>query len=76
MDLTEGFDGVNPAEVKVEEAMSVEPHFVSPEASLQEVVSHLVDKGYGSAIVMQGNEVVGVFTAIDAMRALRDKLSE
>lgn len=76
LDLTEGFDGVNPAEVKVEEAMSVEPHFVSPEASLQEVVSHLVDKGYGSAIVMQGNEVVGVFTAIDAMRALRDKLSE
>jgi acetoin utilization protein AcuB len=76
LDLTEGFDGVDPARVKVEEAMSVEPHFVSPEATLKEVVSHLVAKGYGSAIVMQGNEVAGVFTAIDAMRALRDKLNE
>ncbi len=76
LDLTEGFDGVNPSDVRVEEAMSLEPHFVSPEASLKEVVSHLVDKGYGSAIVMQGNEVIGVFTAIDAMRALRDKLNE
>jgi acetoin utilization protein AcuB len=76
LDLTEGFDGVNPSLVKVEEAMSVEPHFVSPEDSLKEVVSFLVDKGYGSAIVMQGNEVVGVFTAVDAMRALSDALNE
>lgn len=76
LDLTEGFDGVEPSEVRVEEAMSAEPHSVAPDTPLKEVVDFLVDKGYGSAIVMVGREVAGVFTANDAMRALRDKLNE
>jgi acetoin utilization protein AcuB len=76
LDLTEGFDGVDPGRVKVEEAMSTEPHAVTPDTSLKEVVNYLVDQGFGSAIVMEGREVVGVFTANDAMRALRDKLNE
>jgi acetoin utilization protein AcuB len=76
LDLTEGFDGVDPGQVKVEEAMSVEPHSVTPDTPLKEVVNYLVDKGYGSAIVMVGREVAGVFTGSDAMRALRDKLNE
>lgn len=75
LDLTEAFDGVDPGHVRVEEAMSSDPQFVGPDSSLKEVVTDLVKRGYGSAIVMQGNEVVGVFTANDAMRALRDLLN-
>lgn len=72
LDLTEGFDGVDPSRVRVEEAMSSEPHFISRDTPLKEVVDYLVEHGYGSAIVMDGKEVAGVFTANDALRALRD----
>jgi len=72
LDLTEGLEGVDPAKVPVLEAMSIEPHVVTRDTPLKDVVSHLVEHGYGSAIVVEGKEVVGVFTAIDAMRALRD----
>ncbi len=76
LDLTEGLKGVDPDIVLVEEAMSAEPHVVSPETPLREVVDYLVTHGYGSAIVTEGKEVVGVFTAIDAMRCLRDTLAK
>ncbi len=76
LDLTEGLDGVDPETVIVEEAMSAEPHVVGPDTSLKEVVDYLVDHGFGSAIVTEGKEVVGVFTAIDAMRGLRDLLAK
>ena len=76
LDLTEGLRDVDPDVVAVEEAMSAEPHVVGPDAPLQEVVTYLVERGYGSAIVTEGKEVVGVFTAVDAMRCLRDILAK
>ena len=75
LDLTEALRDVDPDVVIVEEAMSMEPHVVGPNAPLKEVVGYLVDHGYGSAIVKEGNEVVGVFTAVDGMRCLRDLLN-
>ncbi len=76
LDLTEGLSDVNPDRVLVEEAMSSEPHVVGPNTPLKEVVDYLVDHGYGSAIVTEGKEVVGVFTAVDALRCLRDHLAK
>lgn len=76
LDLTEGLSNVDPDVVRVEEAMSAEPHVVGPDTPLKDVVDYLVDHGYGSAIVTEGKEVVGVFTAIDAMRCLRDVLAK
>jgi len=76
LDLTEGLDGVDPDKVIVEEAMSIEPHVVGPQAPLEQVVAYLVEHGYGSAIVTEGREVVGVFTAVDAMRCLHDTLKK
>lgn len=76
LDLTESLKGVDPDTTRVEEAMSFEPYIAPPDSSLQVVVEELVKKGMGSAIVGQKNEVVGVFTAVDAMRALRDELNK
>ncbi|MCP4448442.1 MAG: CBS domain-containing protein [Myxococcales bacterium] len=76
LDLTEGLSDVDPDKVTVEEAMSAEPHVVGPDTPLKEVVDFLVDHGYGSAIVTEGKNVVGVFTAIDAMRCLRDTFAQ
>lgn len=74
--LTEGLAGVDPDKVIVEEAMSADPHVVAPATPLKDVVDYLVEHGYGSAIIAEGTHVVGVFTAMDAMRCLRDQLAQ
>ena len=73
--LVESFPGVNPTDLRVEEAMIPNPYSVTPEAPLAEVVATLLERGIGSAIVVEGDKVSGVFTTVDALRALSDLLS-
>jgi acetoin utilization protein AcuB len=54
----------------VEEAMTPAPYAVSPDAPLADVVREMAEHKYGSAVVMEGEKVVGVFTSTDAMSAL------
>lgn len=54
----------------VEEALTPDPYFTSPEAQVNEVAAKMADKKYGCALVMDGSKVVGIFTAIDALKAL------
>ena len=68
--LIETIKGVDPTEVSVEEAMTQEPFAVSPLAKLDETVREMARKKYGSVLVVDGERVVGIFTAIDAMHAL------
>ncbi len=42
---------------------------ISPEASLADVVSELVDKNCGSLLVMNGEQVAGIITERDILRA-------
>jgi acetoin utilization protein AcuB len=64
-----------PAEtITVEDAMTSKPYVVSPDAPLDEVASVMMERRIGSAVVMDGNSVVGVFTTTDALRALTDAL--
>ncbi len=72
--LIETLQDVDPAKVTVEEAMSAEPYSVTPDASLSEVVSTMAEHKYGAAVVMKGREVVGIFTTIDALHVLADRL--
>jgi len=59
-----------PAEVSVEDVMSDDPYTVSPATPLGEVVQVMAERGIGAAIVVEGEAIVGVFTTIDALRAL------
>jgi acetoin utilization protein AcuB len=68
--LVETLKDVDPKEVAVEEAMSQEPYTVAPLTRLDEVVREMARKKYGSAVVMDGAKVVGIFTAVDALDAL------
>ncbi len=61
---------VDPKRVPVEQAMTDEPFTVAPHAKLDATVREMVRKQYGSAIVMDHEQVVGIFTTIDAMQAL------
>jgi acetoin utilization protein AcuB len=68
--FVETIGGVEPEQVAVEEAMSVEVYAVSPETPLLDVAAEMADHKYGCAIVTQGAHVVGIFTVVDALRAL------
>jgi acetoin utilization protein AcuB len=68
--FVETIAGVDPEKVAVEEAMSVEVYAVAPDTPLLDVAVEMADHKYGCAIVTQGTHVVGIFTVVDALRAL------
>lgn len=72
--MIETLRDVDPEKVVVEEAMVPEVYTVSPAAPLDEVVREMAAHKYGSAVVIDHNKVVGVFTTIDAMQAFADLL--
>jgi acetoin utilization protein AcuB len=74
--LVESLPGVNPTDLRVEEAMAPGPYEVTPDAPLSEVVSTLLERRIGSAIVVDEGRVTGVFTTVDALRALADLLAK
>lgn len=72
--LIETFRDVDPTKIRVEEAMTEQPYSVSPEAALDEVVETMAANKYGSAVIMQNQKVVGIFTTVDACQALAQLL--
>jgi acetoin utilization protein AcuB len=68
--IMESLPGVNPTEVRVEEAMVRDVFAVVPGAPVGQVIETMIDRKLGSAIVCEGEQVLGVFTTIDALRAL------
>lgn len=72
--LVETLKGVDAQVETVADAMSSEVYAVTPETPLDEVASEMASRKYGSAVVVQNNKVVGVFTTVDACRALNELL--
>lgn len=72
--MVETLDDVDPRSVRVEEAMSQDVYAVAPDAPLDEVVHDMAAHKYGSAVVVERDHVVGIFTTVDACRALADLL--
>lgn len=68
--LLQTLRGLDPAMETVEEAMSREPFAVRPDAPLDEVALAMAEHKYGSAVVVDQGVVVGLFTTVDALRAL------
>ena len=72
--LIEGFRDVDPTQLAVEEAMTEQPYTVEPDAPLDQVVSTMAEKKLGSAVILQNQKVVGIFTTVDACQALSELL--
>ena len=68
--LLETLRSVNPSTEPVSEAMTEHPYTVAPGASLLTVAREMRANKYGSAVVVEGGRVVGVFTTMDALSAL------
>lgn len=70
--LAETLRGVDPATDSVREAMSADPYAVPPDASLDEVAATMAERKLGSAVVVDRGSVIGLFTTVDALRALAE----
>jgi len=68
--LIESLKDVDQSTVQVSEAMSADVYTVGPRASIRKIVSEMATHKYGSAVVMEHDQVVGVFTTIDALSVL------
>lgn len=75
INLVLSFESPTAAKMKVEEACSERPYTTSPNSPLDQVVAHMAEKKLGSAIITDNGKVVGIFTDVDAMRALAELLS-
>jgi acetoin utilization protein AcuB len=72
--LLETLREIDPAHVRVEEAMTQTTYCVSPNTSLARVAETMAAKKYGCVVIMEDHDVVGIFTATDALRALASLL--
>lgn len=72
----ENLKDVNAKQVRVDEAMTAIPYSVKKTARLGDVAREMAEHRYGSAVVMENDHVVGVFTTVDALRALADACHE
>jgi acetoin utilization protein AcuB len=72
--LIETFKDIDPRAVTIDQAMSTGVYQVAPETPLDEVVSDMASKKYGSAVVVQNRKVVGILTTVDVCSALGELL--
>jgi acetoin utilization protein AcuB len=68
--LVESFKDVDPTKVTVEEAYTPQPFTITPNSHLDEVCAQMVQHKYGCVPVIDNNKLVGIFTWVDALKAL------
>jgi acetoin utilization protein AcuB len=69
------FADVDPKKITVDEAYTPDPYITQVSTSLDEVASHMAEHKYGCALVTDNNKLVGIFTEVDAMKALSELLN-
>jgi acetoin utilization protein AcuB len=68
--LFETLEGVDPNSVAVQEAMTSPAYTVSRQSTVREVALHMATHKYGSAVVVENDRVIGIFTAVDGLIGL------
>lgn len=72
--LLESLGDVDPRRVPVEDALSGKTYTVAPGAPLAEVAAGMLARGADAAVVLDGDQVAGLFTPRDALSALASML--
>ena len=70
LNLALGLEGVNRGKLVVMDICHGRPYVVKPDARLREVAAEMAVRYIGSAMVMEGTRLAGIFTTVDACRAL------
>ena len=76
LNLTYELESMEPTKLLVIDVCSEDPYMVAPDEPLRLVAQEMANKHYGSAIVIQEEKLVGIFTAVDACRALSRIIEE
>lgn len=72
--IVSSIPGVKSDRVLVNQAMVDAPYTCAPGDSLREVATTMLERKIGAAIVMENARIVGMFTTIDALRELVQRL--
>lgn len=72
--LIEGLAGADTETLPVGDAMSSEVYAITAKTSLAQAAEVMADRKIGSAVITENGKVVGIFTTVDALRALVDAL--
>lgn len=67
-------DRVEPSEMLVRDVFYPEPYCVAPNALVSDVSRKMAQEHYGCALIVEAEELVGIFTTVDACRVLADTL--
>jgi acetoin utilization protein AcuB len=67
-------EAVSPPPLTVRDAMTTQIYTVREDAPMVDVVARMAEGRLGSAIVTRGDRIVGIFTTVDALLALREQL--
>lgn len=70
--LVETFKDVEPDKVKVDEAYTPDPYVTTPNASLSDVCAEMAQHKYGCVLIEDNHKLVGIFTWIDALKAMHE----
>ena len=68
--LVETLRDVDPATTTVDEAMTTDVYITGPDVALDEVALQMAEHKYGSAVIVERGKVLGMFTTVDALKAL------
>lgn len=74
--LERASNGTDAKTIAVQDAMRWTTYAVKPDAPLDQVAAEMAEHRHESAVVVSDGRVVGVFTAVDACRALAQVLRE
>lgn len=71
----ETFKDVDPAKVTLDSMYIDKVFCVEPDARLDEVCDVMAENKYGSVVITSNHKLVGIFTWVDALRAMSDLLN-
>lgn len=74
LEILAALPSIDPSHASVELAMIPDPFHVDVDAPLKNVAADMAEARVGSAVVMSKGEPIGIFTTVDALRALADVL--
>ncbi|MDO9184326.1 MAG: CBS domain-containing protein [Bacteriovorax sp.] len=68
------FKGVDLKNEKIDQAMTFDPVMVESTTQLDEVCRNMAEKKIGSVLIQDNHKLVGIFTWVDALKAMDELL--
>lgn len=71
-----GLVGADPLKLKAGDVCHGDPYRVEPMTPLHEVTDTMAEHHYGCALIVQNEKLVGIFTTVDACKAISEILQQ